>query len=166
MEITLKILKWIGFSIFVLILILFGYMLFCRMILRIEVPTVFGYSVQRVGSDSMAPTLYTDDMVINKKQDSYEVGDIVTFVYKGQVRTHRIRFITDVGYMTRGDNRDSSDPEITQEMIVGKVVNIIPKAGSVLKIFQSLAFDIGVVVVCILVLVIPPLVKKNKEEEL
>lgn len=114
----------------------------------------------------MAPTLYTDDMVINKKQDSYEVGDIVTFVYKGQVRTHRIRFITDVGYMTRGDNRDSSDPEITQEMIVGKVVNIIPKVGSVLKIFQSLAFDIGVVVVCILVLVIPPLVKKNKEEEL
>ena len=165
MEMTLKILKWIGFSIFILILILFGYMLFCRMILKVEVPTVFGYSIQRVGSDSMVPTLYTDDMVINHKQNTYEVGDIITFVYKGQVRTHRIKFITDRGYITRGDSRDSSDPEITYDMIVGKVVKVVPKIGSVLKIFQSLAFDIGVIVVCILLLVIPPIIRKKKEEQ-
>lgn len=165
MEIVLKILKWVGLSIFIFILLVFGYMLFSRLVLREQVPTLFGYSVQRVGSDSMAPTLYTNDMVINKKQDKYEVGDIVTFVYKGQVRTHRIKFITDVGYMTRGDNRDSSDPEITQDMIVGKVINHIPKIGVVLQIFQSLIFDMAVIVVCVVLLVIPPIVKRKKEEE-
>jgi len=165
MEMTLKILKWVGFSIFILILLVFGYMLFCRLVLREHVPTLFGYSIQRVGSDSMAPTLYTNDMVINKKQDKYEVGDIVTYVYKGQVRTHRVKFITDIGYMTRGDNRDSNDPEITQDMIVGKVINHIPKIGAVLKIFQSLVFDIGVLVVCVLLLVLPPILKRKKEEE-
>lgn len=63
-----------------------------------------------VSGTSMEPTLYTGDLVITRRQDSYEVGDIVAFRVDGGIVIHRIVGGTaESGYVLRGDNRDSND---------------------------------------------------------
>lgn len=55
------------------------YIIFSRLVTGNKQPTVFGYSAAVVMSGSMSGTIEVNDLVINRKEDVYEVGDVVTF---------------------------------------------------------------------------------------
>lgn len=87
-------------------------------------PTVFGYSVQRISSGSMEPTLKVGDIILNKQPsspDDIRAHDIITFKggseYDNKSITHRVvmppREI-DGEYVlkTRGDANTAADASI------------------------------------------------------
>lgn len=93
-----------------------------------------------VYSESMEPTIKTNDGYILIKANEYKVGDIVTFkpkVLKDKYVTHRIVKITgDSKFITKGDNNQSIDqdfgePLISKEQIIGKVFTISGKPVTV-----------------------------------
>lgn len=103
-------------------------------------PSVFGYRMLRVMSDSMEPVFAGGDCIIVKKaeQDEIQIGDIITFIsadpsLNGSFNTHRIIDIAidyetgETIYYTKGDNNSWDDNYTTcYEDIVGKYINKLP----------------------------------------
>lgn len=118
-----------------------------------EVPSVLGFSVMRVRTGSMEPTLRTGCIVVARKTDpqKLEIGDIISFYstdpdpqINGQVETHRIveRHMLITGereFITKGDANSADDSyPVLHSRIIGKVViNLGVASGSVLGILQN-----------------------------
>lgn len=116
------------------------YMLIARTWQGKQMPTVFGYAFATVASGSMADTILKDDLIVTKAQDSYAVGDIITFFdgTSGTYITHRIILVYGSDYKTKGDASDSPDDfSVPQAAVVGKVVGVWRGAGKVITFFQS-----------------------------
>ena len=105
-------------------------------------------------SGSMSPALKTGDIVyIKKPRDNvYQVGDIVSFKYKGAQKssTHRIVDIDINGNIyTKGDSNESIDMvTIICEQIEGKVIITIPKIGYTVSMLQEKKWKI--LLICII----------------
>ena len=89
-----------------------------------------------VRGDSMEPTYHTGDLVLVRKEPSYEVGDIAAFAVAGAngrqaVVIHRITSVERDGtHVLQGDNRDQPDPwHPTEHEIVGTPLLLLPGAG-------------------------------------
>ncbi len=61
----------------------------------------FSYTVFSIGSNSMAPTITTNDLIIVKLTKNVEKGDIITFKDDKVLVTHRIISETANGYITK-----------------------------------------------------------------
>ena len=94
-----------------------------------EQADVFGYSVMKVVTGSMEPTIHENDFILVKETDVSElgVGDIICFkssdpeIY-GKLNTHRICGINEDGsFVTRGDANPIADRyPVSPDKIVGK----------------------------------------------
>ena len=116
-------------------------------------PSVFGYRMLRVMSDSMEPVFGPGECIIvrSAEQEDIEIGDIVTFVspdpsLKGSFNTHRIidiapdRATGQLVYYTKGDNNTwDDDYTIYYEDIVGKYIDKIPYGRVVSKFLEKLS---------------------------
>lgn len=125
--------------------------------------SVFGFSSAVVISGSMEPAIHVDDMVIIRKQKSYELRDIVMYESGQSMVTHRIVGLEDGAYITRGDNNNTDDPTVSEERIAGKVVCIIPGAGKVISFIQSPLGMCILVLLAAAMLILPDL--RNKEKK-
>ncbi len=93
-------------------------------------------------SNSMGPLIEIGSVVVVNGQDSYKVGDIISYYAKigdeVAVVTHRITAIGGNVYVTKGDANNISDRELVRpRLIVGKVINIIPHLGYLLDFAKS-----------------------------
>lgn len=101
------------------------------------VPRVLGGAALTVLTGSMEPTYSPGDMVVAVPQDSYEVGDVVTFQPVSDdptLVTHRVvgvRLGTDTRYVTRGDANGADDEPIQAGQVMGRVVYHVPYVGHV-----------------------------------
>ena len=86
----------------------------------------FGITILNVVSDSMKPTIEKGDKIVVKKQDSYEVGDIITYISNDEnLITHRVMKKYGNVFITKGDNNNTEDEErVEQDQIIGKVICI------------------------------------------
>lgn len=135
-----RILSGIVTAILVLVLACNVYTIVARSVFGKPQPTVFGHSVAVVLSGSMLDALNVNDMVLTQRQETYEVGDVITFVNDAGTGTvtHRIIEIKPEGYLTKGDANPTPDPKpIPQERIVGQVVLVIPKVGYAIEYLNS-----------------------------
>lgn len=119
-----------------------------------QAPSVLGYRMLRVMSDSMAPVFESGDCIIikNVPREEIAIGDIITFVsadpsLNGDFNTHRIIDIArdyttgELIYYTRGDNNSWEDNyTVGYEDIVGKYMKKIPY-GKVLSTFLEKLSD-------------------------
>lgn len=127
-----RIIKIILSSIAGIFLVASLYLVICNIVaMRNDKPVrIFGYSYSYVPTRSMEPTIKAGDSIIFKKTSygSLEVGDIIVYRSqsgdtKGMYIVHRIVEETEEGFVMRGDNNVSNDPEvITKSMYVGKYV--------------------------------------------
>lgn len=96
-------------------------------------PKLFNIEPAVVLSGSMSPALQKGDLIYTVRTDNYQVGDIISFRYRGMSSssTHRIISIDNDGnYYTKGDNNRVADMStITYDQIEGKVVSVICKLG-------------------------------------
>jgi signal peptidase len=82
-----------------------------------------------IESNSMEPTFYRGDVVIVKKENNYQQGDIIAFLVDSEIYVHRI-VAAGEQYRTKGDRNVAPDLFLVERQnILGKVVFIVPKLG-------------------------------------
>lgn len=85
---------------------------------------IWPYQSYVVISESMEPLIKKNDVIIVKKEASYEIGDVITFSYDLE---------QDGKIKTRSNRSESLDYwEIEEKDILGKVQYVIPKLGYLL----------------------------------
>ena len=110
-------------------------------VLKSPVPSVFGYSALTVKTGSMSGTIEIGDLIIIKDTGDYEIGDIVTFLQKGDSipTTHRIIDSREDGsFITKGDANNVQDAlPVSKDNIFGEVVKVLPEVGLFAERVQS-----------------------------
>ena len=118
----------IGASVFTLVF---------RIIFKVEVVKIFGYSGLIILTGSMEPVYHPGDVIFIKEQKNYNVQDVITFHQRGMIVTHRIVGKDNETFTTKGDANNSSDEPIQLSDIEGKVVGSIGKVGRVILFLQA-----------------------------
>ena len=136
-RLSLKIFKFILAGVLAIALLFNLINIFKKVILKEQLPTVFGYGSAVIVTGSMEPAIMPGDMVIIRKQSDYAPGDVVTYQGNHHSVTHRILEQTPGGYITGGDANNTDDGEIAGSRMIGKVVKVIPIAGNVILFLQS-----------------------------
>jgi len=73
---------------------------------------------------SMEPALRAGDIVTIRCGETYEVGDILVFLYKNnELLVHRLLRIKDQRYFCKGDNAFRLE-DVSYEQIFGKVIKV------------------------------------------
>ncbi len=126
----------LGYAVLLFLAVTLVWLLIDKFVKKSPAPGAFGYSPLVVATGSMSETINAGDMVIIHKQQEYAVQDIISFMPEGATipTTHRIVKINEDGtFTTRGDANNVDDPPVKEEMILGKVVAVIPKVGLFVK---------------------------------
>lgn len=127
---------------------------------------VFGYSVAVVISGSMSGSIEIDDMVIIHRQESYSAGDVITFESGANLVTHRILDVTEDGFVTKGDANNAPDlAPVPQELVVGKVVQVIPGVGRFIQFARTPLGMMLIVLIGYALVVIPSAWERRQEEK-
>lgn len=115
-----------------------GYFFIMDRVLNNEDTSVFGYSLAIVTSGSMEPTIGIDDLIIIHDEESYDIGDIITFNNHGSSVTHRIIDHNENGFVTKGDANNAADLDtVAIKDISGKVVLVLPVIGKFVMFLKT-----------------------------
>lgn len=124
-------------TIVTIIIIIGMYYIYQLKIEKNDYANLFGYTFFEVATGSMAPTMEIGDVVIVKITKQVEENDIIVYIDGENIITHRLIEISDNELIAKGDANNSEDKPIQQEMVLGEVIQIIPKIGIWRKIFTS-----------------------------
>lgn len=117
--------------------------------------SIFGCSVFRVMSDSMAPEIPVGALIISRETDIQNIqkGDIICFrsresYMNGSVVTHRVVGIEtvegEIALRTRGDSNASEDALfVTQGNFIGKVIFCTKENSLITNAYSVLTSGIG-----------------------
>ena len=136
-----------------------------------QVPRVLGYSVMRVMTGSMEPSIPQNAMILVQKTapEKIQPGDVITFfsqdpALNGALNTHRVARIEQQGdnllFITRGDANQIEDPiPVTQDVLVGRVVFVSAALGVLVSLLTNpLVFGL-LILLPLLILLIANLVR-------
>jgi signal peptidase len=101
-------------------------------------PRALGFSHLVVVSGSMEPALQVGDLIVIRRQDRYQAGDIITFREGGTMVTHRLIDIQGERLITQGDanNTPDSNPVHIQQ-VEGSLALRIPMVGHLLLYLKT-----------------------------
>lgn len=140
------------------------YLIAARKIFGKTQPTIFGYSTAVVVSGSMSGSIEIDDLIITRRTENYVAGDVITYMSGNTLVTHRIVRETPEGFITKGDANNVEDREpIAHEVIVGKVVAVIPGVGRWIGFLRTPLGMCCLVLIGFLLIEIPVLLKRQKK---
>ncbi len=149
---VIKIINKVLLIICLLIISINAIFVFQRMILKENLPKIFGFSQAVVTSNSMDPYIKKGDFLIFKEKDNYEISDVVIFSESDYYITHRIVDSNEEGFITKGDNNSTNDNSIlNQDNIEGELIFKIPKLGTFLDFITSFT---GIVLVLVIFFII------------
>ena len=97
-------------------------------------PMPFGYGAAVVLSGSMEPTYSAGDLLIVKKTDHYQTGDIVVYQSGRSLVVHRIIDMNGETVTTQGDANNAPDEPFAVSQIKGISVGSIPFVGTWFRI--------------------------------
>lgn len=123
---------------FLMILLVNVWLLGCRLILKQDLPKVFGYGHAIVLSGSMEPVFSPGDLLIYREEDFYEPGDVIIFRHDGALVTHRIIGLDGEKFVTRGDANNTADQDhVAPSEVEGRMVGILRGVGNLFLFFRS-----------------------------
>ena len=162
---TLQKVRDVMVSIFTIIVIIAcWYAIIVKMILKVDVPMVGGYSALIVLSGSKEPTIKTGEVIVIHAQKDYKIKDILTYREGGILVTHRIVDETETTYTTRGDANNTDDPPIKKTQAIGKTIFHIPYLGKAILFVQSPIGLASVLAVLIGLKVMYSLIRTKQED--
>ncbi len=150
----MKIIKKIVLSLFALLCIFYVFIVVSTHYYKDFYP--FGIRVALVLTDSMTPTLETNDFVIIKKAKDVSVGDIVVYKEKDSSIEviHRVIKIDGEKITTKGDANNKEDNPIDKSQIKGVYVTKLRLWGRVISfILKPLNFSIIITIICAFLLI-------------
>lgn len=109
-----KILKIVENIILIIIIILLCIYAGLRFFKKVE--------IYKVETGSMEENIHQGDYLLIVKQNSYKVGDVVTFQINDNFITHRIIRKEGKRIVTKGDANNTEDDEINESQIIGKLM--------------------------------------------
>ena len=128
-----------------------------------KLPMPFGYGTAVVLSGSMEPTFSKDDLIVVKKTDSIDIGDIVVYQSNNSLVVHRVVYVDDDVVTTKGDANNIEDVSFDKSAIKGVVVGCIPGLGVVVNAIKT---PVGTVVVLLCAFLLIELsFRKQKESD-
>lgn len=137
-----KIFKVVSYCMLGLIICLSAFVMTLRFLG--EAPTVFGYSLYYVLTESMEPEIKAGEIILCETVDSNElqIGDVITYVgevgeLKGKIITHKIIAIDGNSFTTKGVANSVPDPQISSAQILSRYVFTIPFIGKIFSIINS-----------------------------
>lgn len=143
-----KIKKIIGFILIGILVLVLIYTLVSR--ISGDTPSIFGYSMLRVSSESMEPELNVGDIILVKEvaPETLKKGDVITYQGEkgsvaGKLITHQIvsePYEKDgLHYFTTRGIKEGAldDPEIDETQILGKVQIKVPIVGTIYDFFTQ-----------------------------
>lgn len=118
----------LGSAVFAALLSVTVYIMVCGCIGKTA--SIFGYSVLKVVSGSMEPSIHEGDYIYIKRTDtdSLKAGDIISFYsqddsIKGEINTHRIsEVLSDGTFVTKGDANKTEDSVTVQRQHYWKIL--------------------------------------------
>ena len=102
-----------------------------------QLPMPFGYGMANVLSGSMEPTFSKGAVLIVKKSDAIQKGDIVVYQSESELIVHRVIAINGDQVQTQGDANNVADPEFSKSQIKGVVIFWIPGFGNVVEMLRT-----------------------------
>ena len=130
----------IVFIIFLVIIVLFNF--FQINILKKQYTNFCGFTIFEVTTGSMSGTIEINDVVLVKITKDVTKNDIITFINKNEVITHRVIAENENELFTKGDANNGEDMPIQKSNVIGKVVKIFPKFGIWIKVVGSIIVTI------------------------
>ena len=115
---------------------------------------LFGYSIFSTETGSMSPTIEKGDIVFVQIGEPTKEQDIITYKKDNAIITHRIIKIDKETIITKGDNNNTQDEEITQDAIIGKVIYIVNNVEIWKKVFSDISVIIPVSITVILFIIL------------
>lgn len=140
-----KVLFGILTSILVVLILCASWLAFDKHVLKNRVPTIFGYGYVTISLDahSMSGVIEAGDLIVIKKCDEYEVGDIITYLEDTgnntvMIVTHQIIRIEEQKegcnkYITLGVANQGVEDTNPKIEIYGKVIDVHSQFGIVLR---------------------------------
>jgi len=107
-----------------------------RVVFKEQLPLTLGFGTAVVMTGSMEPEISRGDIVVVRRAQSYDVGDVITYTSMTAV-THRIVAQSTQGFVTKGDANNTVDPEIAKDQVLGRVVFTIPLVGHPILFFRQ-----------------------------
>lgn len=150
---------------FVVISIIIGLKLYswnARTLIGNKMPMPFGYGFSVVLSGSMEPELKVNDLVIIKKQKSYQSDDIIVYQDDDLLVIHRLIEINGENAITKGDANEVNDPEISTAQIKGKMVMHIHFFGCIVQFIKSTIGTFLVLLGAVIMFELPYVREKRK----
>lgn len=141
-----KILNLIRIISLIVLAIIIGlniYMWNANKILGDAMPMPSGFGAAVILSGSMEPALSIDDLIIVKKCDDYDIGDIIVYQRNYELIVHRIVEIDGNNVITKGDANNIYDKAIDISSIKGRVIFSIPFIGRLIEFIKS---PIGIII--------------------
>ena len=177
MKYIIKILKYLGYILLLLLVMIFVWIFIQTKINPDEIPSIFGYKPFIVLSGSMETELFRGDLAIVKKidADKLKVNDIIAFSDEDNyVVTHRITKIVDdngnIKFITKGDNNNiEDDGMVDPSSVEGIYVSKISGFGNVILVMQkpiTLAITLFIIILIGLLWISANNNKLSKEEKL
>lgn len=100
-------------------------------------PMPFGYGAAVVLSGSMEPTYSAGDLLVVKKTDHYQTGDLVVYQSGRSLVVHRIIDMNGETVTTQGDANNAPDEPFAVSQIKGISVGSIPFVGTWFRILKT-----------------------------
>lgn len=133
----IKVISRILSVLLIIILAICLYLFISLNVLSKNYANFFSYTVFQIGSNSMSPTITTNDLIIVKITKNVDVDDVITFDDGNILVTHRVVSKTGHGFITKGDANNETDKQIATDQVVGKVVKILPNMGVWFKVLTT-----------------------------
>ena len=130
-----------------------------------QLPMPFGYGAAVVLSGSMEPELSKDDLIIVKKRESFDIGDVVVFQDGQSLVVHRIIEMNGESAVTKGDANNTADDPVSTDSIKGEVVFALPFLGRAVDFIKSPVGTVIIIALAILLLELPAIKEKQKDAE-
>jgi len=128
-----------------------------------------GLKMLVVQSGSMEPTIKTGSAVLIKKQDTYSIGDVISFVEGGKdSTTHRVTKTATINnkevFNTKGDANQAGDREaISIDNVLGKTVFTVPYLGYIVAFTKTQKGFIFLIVVPAVIIIFSEILNIKKQ---
>lgn len=153
----MKIIKKIFFSLFLLILLLYLFIIITPKYIKGFYP--FGIRTAIVLTGSMEPSLKINDFVIMRKTKSIKVNDIISYKLNNSEILHRVIRINNNEIVTKGDANNKEDNPISINQVTGVYVGKIKYLGSIITFITKPIIFSTIITLLAVILFIP--VKKE-----
>lgn len=146
---TKKFFKFIIYAVISIVIVILLCSVTNRILSKENYTNILGYTFLEVVTGSMSGTIEIGDGIIVKLTSEIKENDIIVYKKADNLITHRLIKIEEDRLITKGDANNIPDEPITKDMIIGKVIFIIPQ----IHFWKKVIMIFSIILICMLVII-------------